>query len=1008
MVATVGEQLGLRERDSQLAVAGCLAQRAEAGAGALLVVRGGTGSGRTALLDAAAELARQQGLDVRRTRCSEYDRDGGSASGSASGSDGGREPAVVHRLLDGAPEAASIDELSPGGVPLALAVDDIHLADPASRAWLARLVPRLDRLPVLLILTERHQYDMTPAPRGIAWGLAPSLVHTVRVPPLSERSVDAIARARLGGEPPPGLAAATAGNPLLLHALLEDLAELNPGQPPGRSPSSVAELHPGAYADAVSWWLAAAGPQTADAVRALAMVQDEHDPLGLLTGWHLRGAAEAGREAAARRGAEAERVQGSGTAEAGRDGRWNECRAAAREGVEMERILGSGTAEAGRDGGWSEHRTPARRSVEIARGQESSGTGAERRPREAADPARLAGWAAALRHHGFLAAGSGGAGEPARFAHALLRDAVLHTLSRERRDAAHRTAARLLHERGDRAGAVARHLLPVPPVGEAWAADVLLAAAQEARSEADGVPRAVAHLRRALDEPLSTERRGGVLTELGCLEVRIERPAGVRRLAEALRVQQDGHGRVRVASALGTALAAHGEVLAAIAVLRDLADGFAGRPDLLSAVQAATALIASHDGESWRQMISELLRLRHLGDPDPMAETMLTEYESAAGLLSAEQAWERVRPLLAQGAVDPLLEPYVLGSVATVAQWADRLDEAERLAARVPLGEPVLHPGHECLVSVRAEAAVMRGDFARLADDPDSAANVHVGAQTVIALTELDRLDEACRLAGKLAGPGPDNSWQWCEFLYARGVLRSAQGDPASALADFTDCGRHQVGRGVVSPVVTAWRSAAADCLVRTGRGGEAVPLAAEELRLARIWGTARTEGRALRALGSATGGRRGLELIEEAVTALREAPAAEPELIAAQLDLGRSLTAAGHSGQARDVLREAAARAERLGAVRLGRLARQALRDGGARPRRIQHTGTGALTASERRIADLAAAGHGNAGIAELLHLARRTVETHLTSTYRKLGIRQRADLEAALAAAPVAPAGR
>ncbi|NEA57002.1 helix-turn-helix transcriptional regulator, partial [Streptomyces sp. SID13666] len=260
----MGEQLGLRERDGQLAVAARLAERAEAGAGALLVVRGGTGSGRTALLDAAAELARRQGLDVRRTRCAQHDQDAGSV------------PSVVRRLLDGAPEAASIDELSPGGIPLALAVDDVHLADPASRGWFGRLVPRLDRLPVLLILTERHQYDMTPAPRGIAWGLAPSLVHTVRLPPLSGPSVDAIARERLGGDPPPGLAAATAGNPLLLHALLQDLAELHPGGPPERTPSSVAELHPGAYADAVAWLLAAAGPQTADAGCALALVQDEH------------------------------------------------------------------------------------------------------------------------------------------------------------------------------------------------------------------------------------------------------------------------------------------------------------------------------------------------------------------------------------------------------------------------------------------------------------------------------------------------------------------------------------------------------------------------------------------------------------------------------------------------------------------------------------------------------------------------------------------------------------
>lgn len=46
-----------------------------------------------------------------------------------------------------------------------------------------------------------------------------------------------------------------------------------------------------------------------------------------------------------------------------------------------------------------------------------------------------------------------------------------------------------------------------------------------------------------------------------------------------------------------------------------------------------------------------------------------------------------------------------------------------------------------------------------------------------------------------------------------------------------------------------------------------------------------------------------------------------------------------------------------------------------------------------------MAADGRTNTEIAGLLHLARRTVETHLTSTYKKLGIRRRAELGQALA---------
>lgn len=64
--------------------------------------------------------------------------------------------------------------------------------------------------------------------------------------------------------------------------------------------------------------------------------------------------------------------------------------------------------------------------------------------------------------------------------------------------------------------------------------------------------------------------------------------------------------------------------------------------------------------------------------------------------------------------------------------------------------------------------------------------------------------------------------------------------------------------------------------------------------------------------------------------------------------------------------------------------------------------TGSGAPTGSERRIAELAADGRTNTEIADLLHLARRTVETHLTSAYRKLGIRRRTQLRTVLTTEP------
>ncbi len=51
-------------------------------------------------------------------------------------------------------------------------------------------------------------------------------------------------------------------------------------------------------------------------------------------------------------------------------------------------------------------------------------------------------------------------------------------------------------------------------------------------------------------------------------------------------------------------------------------------------------------------------------------------------------------------------------------------------------------------------------------------------------------------------------------------------------------------------------------------------------------------------------------------------------------------------------------------------------------------------LTAAERRVADLVAAGRTNAEVAGELFMGQRTVEAHLSRVYRKLGVRSRREL--------------
>jgi DNA-binding NarL/FixJ family response regulator len=125
----------------------------------------------------------------------------------------------------------------------------------------------------------------------------------------------------------------------------------------------------------------------------------------------------------------------------------------------------------------------------------------------------------------------------------------------------------------------------------------------------------------------------------------------------------------------------------------------------------------------------------------------------------------------------------------------------------------------------------------------------------------------------------------------------------------------------------------------------------------------------------------------------------------AAKLERARSLAALGvalrDGGQpvaARDPLRDALDLAHRCGAPALAEEILAELRAAGARPRRLATTGAGALTRSERRVAELAAAGRQNKQIAAELFVTLDTVEYHLRNTYRKLGITSRTRLAGAL----------
>ena len=119
-------------------------------------------------------------------------------------------------------------------------------------------------------------------------------------------------------------------------------------------------------------------------------------------------------------------------------------------------------------------------------------------------------------------------------------------------------------------------------------------------------------------------------------------------------------------------------------------------------------------------------------------------------------------------------------------------------------------------------------------------------------------------------------------------------------------------------------------------------------------------------------------------------------------VDLGATFRAAGQRTAAREPLLDGLALAARCGARALERRARAELAAIGVRPRTDEHIGTNSLTPSERRVAELAAAGGTNREIAQTLFVTEKTVETHLGRTFRKLDISSRRQLWDLLARDP------
>jgi DNA-binding CsgD family transcriptional regulator len=162
----------------------------------------------------------------------------------------------------------------------------------------------------------------------------------------------------------------------------------------------------------------------------------------------------------------------------------------------------------------------------------------------------------------------------------------------------------------------------------------------------------------------------------------------------------------------------------------------------------------------------------------------------------------------------------------------------------------------------------------------------------------------------------------------------------------------------------------------------------------------------ALRASGLLARGEEAVDLQRGAVEVLRRC-GARVEEAGALVELGGAVRRAGRNREARQILHEALTLATTGGATALAARARGELRLAGGRAGATDGA-AGGLSPSERRVADLAAAGRTNRQIAGALFITVKAVEWHLGNVYRKLEIGGRRELAGALPEPAGAPERR
>jgi DNA-binding CsgD family transcriptional regulator len=622
------------------------------------------------------------------------------------------------------------------------------------------------------------------------------------------------------------------------------------------------------------------------------------------------------------------------------------------------------------------------------------------------DAAAALSAAGALVRHDLLAQEN-----PLEFIHPVVRTAVLGEMGASEQIRAHRRAAEALLQAGALPEQAAAHLAQTLPDQDPFVVATLRRAAE--RSLAQGAPEAaVVYLRRALEEPPLSAERPDVLFELGVAGLNTNPADAYEQLRRSADTLEDVTERPDVVLAYAQSLTILEHQRDAIDIVRRTSESIRDLDRDLHWRLEGRLIVAAQFEPQLSQFRAERLAAVPAADLDQGvgAGALLAQlaYEETRRGVSLARTIDCATRALASSAWDRPDELYFVINAPFALTLAGRVEEAARaftdaITAARKRGDLV---NLAALSLLRGFLRCQRGELLSAEEDLRPLEDMELFRDSLdfqtyragfLAEVLLDRGEpsEAEVLVDRHVDSNRPGHQIY--FLNARGRVRLETSRAEEALADFLEVGVVTDSLLIQGSAYVPWRSCAALALSRLSRQQEARELAREELDLSRGWGAPRTVGVSLRALGLVEGGAAGEQLLREAVDVLAPSQA-RLEHARALVDLGAALRRGNSRKEARELLREGVELAHACGANALVNRANEELAATGAHPRTIPLSGVDALTASERRVAQMAAQELSNKEIAQALYVTVKTVEVHLSRVYRKLGITSRRELAQAL----------